>query len=145
MTEITEIQLKHWEAEIKRLKQKAKNYPNAAALDLSLMANAVLPICFARIRELSVKNKRNDKLKRKVHESGSTKDMAATTMTDFDGESARDLIIGLRGGVPRKCDFCLKETPEHDLHPEEGGDWACITCMKRWRLAEEKWKRGGRP
>lgn len=58
-------------------------------------------------------------------------------MSDFDGESARDLIIGLRGGVPAACDFCLKPTPEHDLHPEEAGQWACIECMKRWH--DEGW------
>jgi hypothetical protein len=46
--------------------------------------------------------------------------------------TARELIVELRGGVPLKCDFCNKETTEENLHPEEAGMWACITCMDRW-------------
>lgn len=49
-----------------------------------------------------------------------------------EGEmSARDLIVDLRGGVPEKCSFCLKETPAEKLHPEEAGDWICNECIAR--------------
>lgn len=46
--------------------------------------------------------------------------------------TARELIEAIRGGVPSKCDFCGSETEPHDLHPEEAGEWACITCIRRW-------------
>ena len=46
--------------------------------------------------------------------------------------NARELIEDIRGGVPGKCDFCENETPDHQLHPEEAGDWACIFCILRW-------------
>ena len=41
----------------------------------------------------------------------------------------RQMIIDLRGGVPANCDFCGKETPEDNMHPEEAGMWICITCI----------------
>lgn len=44
----------------------------------------------------------------------------------------RDMIIALRGGVPKVCDFCGRERPENELHPEEAGQWACIYCIDRW-------------
>lgn len=53
--------------------------------------------------------------------------------------TARDLIIGLRGGVPPKCDFCGEEKPPADLHPEEGGEWACINCIERWKAQGEQY------
>ena len=46
---------------------------------------------------------------------------------------ARELIVSLRGGVPEKCDFCGQPRPEHELHPEEGGEWACIHCIDKWK------------
>lgn len=46
--------------------------------------------------------------------------------------NARELIEDIRGGVPGKCDFCENETLDHQLHPEEAGDWACIFCILRW-------------
>lgn len=49
-----------------------------------------------------------------------------------DDLDARELIIALRGGVPAKCDFCCEECAPEDLHPEEGGEWACIDCLTRW-------------
>lgn len=51
-------------------------------------------------------------------------------------DNPREIIIALRGGVPKCCDFCGKETQSEQLHPEEGGDWVCEACMKRW---EEKY------
>jgi hypothetical protein len=46
--------------------------------------------------------------------------------------TARELIEALRGKPPTKCDYCHKETlPEH-LEPEEGGEWACHECLRRW-------------
>jgi hypothetical protein len=53
--------------------------------------------------------------------------------------SARDIIIDLRGGVPEKCDFCKQPTPPENLHPEEAGDWACITCINHWRKEGEQY------
>ena len=43
-----------------------------------------------------------------------------------------DLIADLRGGRPDKCDFCGQPTGPESLTPEEGGDWACLTCWERW-------------
>jgi hypothetical protein len=45
--------------------------------------------------------------------------------------TVRDVIIALRGGIPEKCDFCGKQTPPEQMHPEEAGEWACETCLKR--------------
>jgi len=46
--------------------------------------------------------------------------------------SARELIVGLRGGVPESCDFCGLKTPPQQLHPEEAGRWICEYCMRTW-------------
>jgi len=43
----------------------------------------------------------------------------------------RELIIGLRGGVPNKCDFCGEDFDEHALYPEEAGMWICIDCIQK--------------
>ena len=54
-------------------------------------------------------------------------------MTDeLTNDDVREAIIDLRGGLPLRCDFCNAETKECDLHPEEAGMWACITCIERW-------------
>ena len=50
------------------------------------------------------------------------------SLTNADLKAA---VIGWRGGIPSKCDFCGKETPEQDLHPEEAGMWICIGCIER--------------
>lgn len=54
-----------------------------------------------------------------------------------DELDARDLIIGLRGGIPETCDFCgMKRAPE-EMHPEETGEWVCMDCLKRWARQDE--------
>lgn len=45
--------------------------------------------------------------------------------------SVRELIVGLRGEIPAKCDFCHRATHEDDLHPEEAGMWICIKCIEK--------------
>ena len=55
-----------------------------------------------------------------------------------DNDEVRDLIADLRGGIPACCDFCGQATEQHDLHPEEGGEWACIECIRRWDAQEAK-------
>ena len=62
----------------------------------------------------------------------------------IDSQFMRDLLLELRGPKPAKCDFCDKETPEDDLHPEEGGQWVCITCWERWEKEDAaiRWKEG---
>lgn len=52
--------------------------------------------------------------------------------------TARDLVIGLRGGVPEKCSFCNEPTPENQLEPEEAGDWVCWSCQERWDAEDKK-------
>lgn len=59
-------------------------------------------------------------------------------MIDPDDFTARELVVALRGGVPPKCDFCLKETPQWKLHPEEAGDWVCEECLARWEKEEKR-------
>jgi len=49
------------------------------------------------------------------------------------GDVARDMIIGLRGGIPLHCNFCGTTNVPDNMHPEEAGEWACITCIERWR------------
>jgi len=49
----------------------------------------------------------------------------------------RELIISLRG-VPDHCDFCGRTLPSEQLEPEEGGDWVCWDCLKRWEQNEER-------
>jgi hypothetical protein len=47
--------------------------------------------------------------------------------------SVLDMIIELRGGIPDNCDFCGQLFTEKNYPtPEEGGEWACIECVKRW-------------
>ena len=47
--------------------------------------------------------------------------------------SILDAIIELRGGIPDNCDFCGEPfTNENYATPEEGGEWACITCVRKW-------------
>jgi hypothetical protein len=46
-------------------------------------------------------------------------------------EDVRQLIIDLRGGVPESCNFCGQKKPPEQLHPDEGGEWICIECIKR--------------
>jgi len=52
--------------------------------------------------------------------------------------STRDLIVALRGGVPDVCDFCGEATDPDDLHPEEGGEWACTECIRAWDAPPQK-------
>lgn len=48
-------------------------------------------------------------------------------------ELAFDLIVGFRGGVPEKCDFCEQPfTQKRYPIPEEAGEWACSDCYARW-------------
>ena len=57
--------------------------------------------------------------------------------------NARDLIVSLRGGIPKKCDFCYQVTPPEKLHPEEAGDWVCEDCLERWEKQDRearKWR-----
>ncbi len=49
--------------------------------------------------------------------------------------SARDVLIGLRGGegeMPSNCPACKKLVEPDDLEPEEGGLWICSTCWHEW-------------
>jgi hypothetical protein len=60
-----------------------------------------------------------------------------TTMTDNTtngyNQAAFDLIVGLRGGLPEKCDFCDQPfTTERHPVPEEAGEWTCSECVARW-------------
>lgn len=50
--------------------------------------------------------------------------------------TTRELIEGIRGGAPTKCDFCDKETPSEHLEPEEAGAWVCHRCLRRWEMTE---------
>lgn len=59
-------------------------------------------------------------------------------MDTDDDLDARELIIGLRGGVPATCDFCGEKRAPETLHPEEAGDWVCEKCMKRWQAKEKE-------
>ena len=44
-----------------------------------------------------------------------------------------EMITEMRGGVPESCDFCSSVfTEENYATPEEGGDWACIECVRKW-------------
>lgn len=53
----------------------------------------------------------------------------------------RQLIEDLRGGVPPKCDFCHRHVAKENLHLEEGGRWACITCMRCCEIEEAQFRR----
>ncbi len=48
----------------------------------------------------------------------------------------RGLIVDLRGGVPKTCDFCHKPTLPENLHPEEAGQWVCIICLIAWEKTD---------
>lgn len=55
-------------------------------------------------------------------------------MSDYYNQTVFDLIVGLRAGVPEKCDFC--DQPFTDARypvPEEAGEWTCSECLARWR------------
>ena len=53
--------------------------------------------------------------------------------TDGYDQAAFDLIAGLRGGVPERCDFCDQPFNEQRYPcPEEGGAWACSDCLRKW-------------
>jgi hypothetical protein len=54
-----------------------------------------------------------------------------------DQRTGWDLLMSIRGGFPRKCDFC--DQPYGDDRypvPEEAGAWACSECEARWRKAD---------
>jgi hypothetical protein len=54
-------------------------------------------------------------------------------VTDDYQQSAFDLLVWLRGGLPGACDFCGQ--PYGDARypvPEEAGEWACSECVTRW-------------
>jgi len=62
----------------------------------------------------------------------------------MDHQDVRNLIVGLRGGIPEKCDFCGKETPPEQMDPEEAGDWVCWECSARWRREDEAERRNAK-
>ena len=43
--------------------------------------------------------------------------------------NVRELITALRGGSPEQCDWCGEKTPQEDLIPCSGGEWACLKCL----------------
>ena len=49
-------------------------------------------------------------------------------MTDFEKECWA-MLVGNRGGIPEKCDFCDQPYSEtrHPV-PEEGRAWSCSEC-----------------
>lgn len=52
-------------------------------------------------------------------------------LTEITNQDVRDMIVGLRGGVPKLCDYCGNARPESELHPDEGDTWICNECIKR--------------
>ena len=44
----------------------------------------------------------------------------------------RELIEDIRGGEPKKCDFCHKITESDKLEPEESDEWVCHDCIRSW-------------
>jgi len=67
------------------------------------------------------------------------------TTPEYD-QAAFELIVGLRGGLPEKCDFCdqpfdydalastvvsVREAARYPV-PEEAGEWTCSECVARW-------------
>lgn len=50
-------------------------------------------------------------------------------------DELKQWIADLRGNIPTNCDFCGEPRPFSQLHPEEGGDWACDECIERWEKA----------
>ena len=54
-------------------------------------------------------------------------------MSDDDNQAAFDLIVALRGGLPKACNFCGQPFTEARYPvPEEAGERACSECMTRW-------------
>lgn len=51
--------------------------------------------------------------------------------------SANGLIESIRGGAPTKCDFCNRAIDNDDYMPEEGGEWACGDCWRRFESEDE--------
>ena len=47
-------------------------------------------------------------------------------------------IAELRGGMPAKCSFCLRDMPAEQLEPEEAGDWVCWHCLLKWAHEDDK-------
>lgn len=51
----------------------------------------------------------------------------------MNGNDVFDMIAALRGGVPDRCDFCGEAyTEDRRPTPDEGGEWACTDCWKKW-------------
>ena len=46
--------------------------------------------------------------------------------------SVLDLIVDMRDGYPKKCDYCKQTRPAHELVPDEAGTWSCAHCWERW-------------
>ena len=44
----------------------------------------------------------------------------------------KEMIASMRGGIPKRCDFCDQPMTYEEACPEEGGEWACIRCWNRW-------------
>jgi ribosomal protein L37AE/L43A len=54
-------------------------------------------------------------------------------VSDDYNQAAFNLIVGLRGGLPEKCDFCDQPFTERRYPvPEEAGEWTCSECVARW-------------
>lgn len=54
-------------------------------------------------------------------------------MSDEYNQAAFELICALRGGYPKRCDFCSKPyTRGRYPIPEEAGEWTCNECLARW-------------
>ena len=54
-------------------------------------------------------------------------------------DSAAQLIVDLRGGIPEHCDFCKQPFTEQRYPiPEEAGEWACSQCWKTWEQQERE-------
>lgn len=62
---------------------------------------------------------------------------AAMKMKFDDNELALAMLIALRGGPPKACDFCGKRfTAKRYPVPEEAGAWACSECLARWETPQ---------
>ena len=51
--------------------------------------------------------------------------------------STKDLIAGLRGGIPENCSFCFKKTHPDKMNPEEAGEWICDDCLAKNTIEEQ--------
>jgi len=50
-------------------------------------------------------------------------------MSDDYNQAAFNLIVGLRGGLPERCDFCNEPYGRGRYPvPEEAGAWSCSEC-----------------